>query len=192
NYNETLVEIDDNIDKDTIKIQYIFEKKIIKEKEILEKVKLENLDMKNQYNEIIKEINFHKQNLATVTLEEKKLQSIIHNLENDIENVKQEMNNRDDTIHEKEKRIYDLQKKNHELEKFKFVLEYKLSELKKQIEPRQNELVKFTTQYSQMSDELHQYQYQYILLDSQKKNVQIKFYSKKDEFKEYNDVTKVN
>ena len=58
------------------------------------------------------------------------------------------MNNRDDTIHEKEKRIYDLQKKNHELEKFKFVLEYKLSELKKQIEPRQNELVKFTTQYS--------------------------------------------
>jgi len=39
-----------------------------------------------------------------------------------------------------------------------------------------------------MSDELNQYQYQYILLDSQKKNVQIKFYSKKDEFKEYNDV----
>jgi len=58
------------------------------------------------------------------------------------------MNNRDDTIHEKEKRIYDLQKKNHELEKFKFVLEYKLSELKKQIEPRENELVKSNTQYS--------------------------------------------
>jgi len=58
------------------------------------------------------------------------------------------MNNRDDTIREKEKRIYDLQKKNHELEKFKFVLEYKLSELKKQIEPRENELVKSNTQYS--------------------------------------------
>lgn len=92
NYNESLVEIDDNIDKDTLKIQYIFEKKIIKEKEILEKVKLENLDMKNQYNEIIKEINFHKQNLANVSLEEKKLQNVIHNLENDIENVKQEVN----------------------------------------------------------------------------------------------------
>jgi len=40
-----------------------------------------------------------------------------------------------------------------------------------------------------MSDELHQYQYQYILLDSQKKNVQIKYYSTKDEFKEYNDIS---
>jgi len=48
--------------------------------------------MKNQYNEIIKEINFHKQNLATVSMEEKKLQNIIHNLENDIDNVKQEVN----------------------------------------------------------------------------------------------------
>jgi len=48
------------------------------------------------------------------------------------------MNNRDDTIREKEKRIYDLQKKNHELEKFKFVLEYKLTELKKQIEQKKN------------------------------------------------------
>ncbi|KAL6621510.1 WD40 repeat-like protein [Neocallimastix sp. 'constans'] len=188
-HNGNLSEIDENSEKDAIKIQYIFENKIIKEKEILEKVKLENIDMKTQYNEIIKEINYHKQNLATVTAEEKKLQNVIHNLENDIENVKQEMNNRDDTIHEKEKRIYDLQKKNHELEKFKFVLEYKLSELKKQIEPRENELVKSNTQYSQMSEELRQYQYQYILLDSQKKNVQIKYYSKKDEYKDYNNVS---
>jgi len=91
NYKESLVEIDDNIEKDTLKIQYIYEKKIIQEKELLEKVKLENIDMKNQYNEIIKEINFHKQNLANVSNEEKKLQNIIHNLENDIENVKQEV-----------------------------------------------------------------------------------------------------
>lgn len=39
-----------------------------------------------------------------------------------------------------EKRIYDLKKKNQELEKFKFVLDYKIKELKKQIEPRENEI----------------------------------------------------
>ena len=39
-----------------------------------------------------------------------------------------------------EKRIYDLKKKNQELEKFKFVLDYKIKELKKQIEPRENDI----------------------------------------------------
>ena len=44
---------------------------------------------------------------------------------------------RDETIADKEKRIFDLKKKNQELEKFKFVLDYKIKELKKQIEPRE-------------------------------------------------------
>jgi len=39
-----------------------------------------------------------------------------------------------------EKRIYDLKKKNQELEKFKFVLDYKIKELKKQIEPREKDI----------------------------------------------------
>jgi peptidoglycan hydrolase CwlO-like protein len=47
---------------------------------------------------------------------------------------------RDDTIGEKEKRIYELKKKNQELEKFKFVLDYKIKELKRQIEPRETEI----------------------------------------------------
>ena len=39
-----------------------------------------------------------------------------------------------------EKRIYELKRKNQELEKFKFVLDYKIKELKKQIEPREIEI----------------------------------------------------
>ena len=45
----------------------------------------------------------------------------------------QEIRERDETIGDKEKRIYDLKKKNQELEKFKFVLDYKIKELKKQV-----------------------------------------------------------
>jgi peroxiredoxin family protein len=40
-----------------------------------------------------------------------------------------------------EKQIYDLKRKNHEMEKFKFVLSYKIAELKKQIEPRDREIM---------------------------------------------------
>ena len=39
-----------------------------------------------------------------------------------------------------EKRIYDLKWKNQELEKFKFVLDYKIKELRRQMEPRENEI----------------------------------------------------
>ena len=52
----------------------------------------------------------------------------------------QEIKDRDNTISEKEKRIYDLKKKNQELEKFKFVLDHKIKELKKQIEPKDDEI----------------------------------------------------
>lgn len=52
----------------------------------------------------------------------------------------QEVKERDNTISEKEKRIYDLKKKNQELEKFKFVLDHKIKELKKQIEPKEEEI----------------------------------------------------
>jgi uncharacterized protein (DUF3084 family) len=47
---------------------------------------------------------------------------------------------REETITDKEKRIFDLKKKNQELEKFRFVLDYKIKELKLQIAPRENEI----------------------------------------------------
>ena len=45
-----------------------------------------------------------------------------------------------------EKRIYDLKKKNQELEKFKFVLDYKMKELRRQMEPRENEIKRMKEQ----------------------------------------------
>jgi hypothetical protein len=53
---------------------------------------------------------------------------------------KLQIKSRDDTIGEKEKRMYEVKKKNQELEKFKFVLDYKIKELKRQIEPRETEI----------------------------------------------------
>lgn len=47
--------------------------------------------------------------------------------------MKREIRERDETIGDKERRIYELKKKNQELEKFKFVLDYKIKELKKQV-----------------------------------------------------------
>ena len=54
-----------------------------------------------------------------------------------------------------EKRIYDLKKKNQELEKFKFVLDYKIKELKKQIEPKEKEIRQMKDQISEVRDTLN-------------------------------------
>ena len=62
---------------------------------------------------------------------------------------------RDETIQDKENRIYDLKKKNQELEKFKFVLDYKIRELKKQIEPREKDIVDMKVQIGQVCGKMH-------------------------------------
>lgn len=64
----------------------------------------------------------------------------IAGLEKDILGHKKELLERDETIRDKEKRIYDLKKKNQELEKFKFVLDYKIRELKRQAEPKDEQI----------------------------------------------------
>ncbi len=48
------------------------------------------------------------------------------------------------------KRIFELRKKNQELEKFKFVLDYKIKELKRQILPRQQEVDQLKQQIDDM------------------------------------------
>ena len=50
-----------------------------------------------------------------------------------------------------------MKKKNQELEKFKFVLDYKIKELKSQIEPRENEIKEMKLQVSKMDAELGKY-----------------------------------
>ena len=50
-----------------------------------------------------------------------------------------------------------MKKKNQELEKFKFVLDYKIKELKKQIEPREVEIMEMKEQIKDMDQELERY-----------------------------------
>ncbi|VDP69333.1 unnamed protein product [Schistosoma curassoni] len=59
----------------------------------------------------------------------------------------------------REKRILDLKKKNQELEKFKYVLDYKINELKKQIEPRENDIKTYKEQIQDVSKQTKKTQF---------------------------------
>merc|ERR1711959_145288 len=78
----------------------------------------------------------------------------IEMLKRDIEKLKSDVSEREGQIGEREKRISDLKNKARELEKFKFVLDYRNEELKKLIEPKNEELTELKGQIQELDDEL--------------------------------------
>lgn len=75
-------------------------------------------------------------------------------LRGEIEGQRNEIGERTRTIADKETRILQLKKKTQELEKFKFVLDYKIKELKRDINPKNQEIDKLNEQTTKMDQEL--------------------------------------
>ena len=71
-------------------------------------------------------------------------------LKEDIKKKNIEIMERDTMIGDKEKKIYSLKKKTQELEKFKFVLDYKIRELKRDIAPRGMEINRLRKETNEM------------------------------------------
>ncbi|TKC38954.1 hypothetical protein EI555_020958 [Monodon monoceros] len=139
-FEETKKQIEEDEDREIQDIKTKYERKLRDEKESNLRLKGETGIMRKKFSSLQKEIEERTNDTEILKGEQVKLQGVIKSLEKDILGLKQEIQERDETIQDKEKRIYDLKKKNQELEKFKFVLDYKIKELKKQIEPRENEI----------------------------------------------------
>ena len=75
-------------------------------------------------------------------------------MKNSIEAQKAELESRRATIDDKDARIIELKKKTQELEKFKFVLDYKIKELKRDILPRENNIASLHEQVNKMQIEV--------------------------------------
>ncbi len=81
-----------------------------------------------------------KHQVSQLQGEQQQYQHAVHSLDRDVLDLKKEVVERDSTIQLKEKIIFDLKKANQELDKFKFVLNYKITELKSEIEPKDLEI----------------------------------------------------
>lgn len=68
-----------------------------------------------------------------------------------------EIRQRDSTIGDKEGKIYELKKQNQELEKFKFVLDYKIRELKAQIDPKNDKIAEMKKEIQAMDSDPEDY-----------------------------------
>lgn len=75
-------------------------------------------------------------------------------LREDKSKKEKEISEKDNLIGEKERQIYQYKKKTQELEKFKFVLDYKIKELKAEIAPREQETEKLKAMTNDMDTSL--------------------------------------
>ena len=86
------------------------------------------------------------------------LDQAILELKNQIENQKGELASRAATIEDKDARIIELKKKTQELEKFKFVLDYKIKELKHKIGPREKKIQGLNEKKTIMQNEVKHFE----------------------------------
>jgi len=84
-------------------------------------------------------------------------QNTIQALKIEKQTIEKDIEDRDETIRQKKLRVEELRKKEQELEKFKFVLDYKMRELKGEMEPKQQEIEKLHEQESKMDEEVRHF-----------------------------------
>mmetsp|Transcript_22834 Transcript_22834/g.63112 ORF Transcript_22834/g.63112 Transcript_22834/m.63112 type:complete len:1547 (+) Transcript_22834:150-4790(+) len=156
-FEEIKRQLEEDADREIEELKEKYEVRLAGEREASLRLKGENGIMRKKFNALQKDIEAQKEEIKNLFEQKRELYATIASLEKDIASLKREIRERDETIGDKERRIYDLKKKNQELEKFKFVLDYKIKELKKQIEPREAEILEMKDQIKEMDGELERY-----------------------------------
>merc|ERR1719174_2350184 len=156
-FDETRKQLEEDVDKEIEDLKERYEAKLATEREAALRLKGENGIMRKKFTALQKDIEDQKDEINGLFENKKSLHEHIASLEKDILGLKKEIKERDETIGDKEKRIYELKKKNQELEKFKFVLDYKIKELRKQIEPKELEILGMKDTVTEMDAELDRY-----------------------------------
>ena len=149
--------IDDDADIEIEDMKVRYQNRLQTEDETLMNLMSEHQILKKKLQNLNKDAQKQKDENRKNKEREEKMYENMNSLQRDIVNHKKEIRERDDTITDKEKRIYGLKKKNQELEKFRFVLDYKIKELKTQIIPREEEIKDMRKQIEDMDVELAQY-----------------------------------
>merc|ERR1719321_940184 len=155
---EMLLQLEMDADREIEELKEMFEMQLAQEKD--EKVRLRGQAgiHRKHHEDLKRQMTTKEKDLADKMELNKRKQEKIDALLKDKESNEKEIRERDKTISDKEHRIFDLKKQNQELEKFKFVLDYKIKELKAQIDPKNDDIAEMKQQIKAMDYELEEYQ----------------------------------
>eukprot|EP00435_Cladocopium_sp_Y103_P050406 s503_g15.t1 len=154
---ETLAQLEQDADREIEELKEMYEQKLAQEKD--DKVRLRGqAGIHQKYHiDLQSSMMTSEENVKQKANENRKAEERILGLMKDKDSNEKEIKERDKTIADKEQRIFDLKKQNQELEKFRFVLDYKIRELKAQIDPKTADIASMKTQTRAMEDELNDY-----------------------------------
>jgi cilia- and flagella-associated protein 57 len=153
-YEEFVRQQDEDHEDEMLQVQHHHKKALEEEQEAV-------LNLKSQASMMRRRFDGFK-------AEKEGLQSELKGKENELKNanerneeqerqilmLKNDIRDREQTIDNKEKRISELRLKAKELEKIKFVLDYKYKELKKEMEPKETQILHMKEQIKEMDHEL--------------------------------------
>ena len=182
-HEEFVRELEEDADGEILEMKVKYEKRLKEAEEYILQLKGENAIKDRKRSALTKDLKEMKYERHILTQDKEKLNGVIKNLEKDIQVLRKDIKERDETLTEKESVICELKKKNMELEKFKFVLDYKIKELKKQIEPRELDIKNKKEQIEQMELELETFFKANEKLDLDKSNLKLKLKAQDSELK---------
>jgi len=156
-HQETMLQLEQDTDREIEEMKEEKLKKLKDERD--DKVRLRGLSgiHRRNHDDLKRQMAKKEEELRQFTEEARKKQEKIDSLEKEKMHNLKEIRERDKQIGEKEGRIYDLKKQNQELEKFKFVLDYKIKELKAQIDPKNDSIAEMKKQIQAMDSDLEDY-----------------------------------
>jgi chromosome segregation ATPase len=153
-YEEFVRQQDEDHEDEMLQVQHHHKKALEDEQEAVLNLKSQASMMRRRFDSF----KVEKEALQSELKEKEEELKVCHEKgdeqERQIAMLKNDIRDREQTIDNKEKRISELRMKAKELEKIKFVLDYKYKELKKEMEPKETQIVHMKEQIKEMDEEL--------------------------------------
>eukprot|EP00930_Biecheleria_cincta_P056908 TRINITY_DN42926_c0_g1_i1.p1 TRINITY_DN42926_c0_g1~~TRINITY_DN42926_c0_g1_i1.p1 ORF type:complete len:1216 (-),score=324.29 TRINITY_DN42926_c0_g1_i1:285-3932(-) len=178
-HNETMRQLEQDTDREIEELKEDKEARLKAEKD--DKVRLRGQAgiYKRNHEELKTQMQRKEDELRQYQEDARKKEDKIQILQRERDHNVKEIRQRDATIGDKEGKIYDLKKQNQELEKFKFVLDFKIKDLKAQIDPKNDMISEMKKQIQAMDADLEDYhrkntqlQVNIVQLQSKQKSLQ--------------------
>ncbi|KAK2962662.1 putative cilia- and flagella-associated protein 57 [Blattamonas nauphoetae] len=153
-YETALQQQEEEGENELLTVKQAHKEELEKERERMKVMDTQILSLQTQLRQatnIVEPLKQEKNDLERRQLEAK---ATVEQLRNDLKNQDVRMNEHEDTITNKETMILRLKRENQELDKFKFVLEFKIRELEKTIQPKNEQIAALEEQIQDMDAEL--------------------------------------
>jgi chromosome segregation ATPase len=130
---------------------------VLQVKDMALKSKAEYQLMINRLGDIQRENENEDTKCRDLAVKIEKQEGIMLQHRTDIDELQKQITKKDKKIGDHESKIYQLKKKTQELEKFKFVLDYKIRDIKKDISPKEVETTRLRAETNEKDRELRAY-----------------------------------